>query len=84
MKFHEIKKEYKSFLRNRNNFLVQVSALYYFFALIQVYNVFSEGGNIIQALIKWGFIYYFIFIFVIMPGTLLFQWGIHELTKHKQ
>lgn len=37
MKFKEIKKEYKSFLKNRNNFLVQVSALYYCFALIQVY-----------------------------------------------
>ena len=84
MKFCEIKEEYKKCFRKGDNFLVKISILYYIFALLKVHDAYSSGGNIIESIIKWGILYYFVLIFVILPLTLLLQWGLYELINLKK
>lgn len=84
MKFCEIKKEYKKCFKNGDKFLVKISILYYMFALLKVYDAYSSNSNIIESIIKWGIIYYFVLIFAILPLTLLLQWGLYELINLKK
>lgn len=84
MKLLEIKEEYKSFLRNRDNFLRNLTILYAIIAIIEISDVYKSNGSFIYAFIKWCFIYYPIFILVIMPITLLCQWALYEFLNRNK